>query len=929
MDQRVPFLSTGESELYVDMGDGTHALRVVVDGDVGGGASAAEITAALTATNANMEASLQSIATESVKVGSTIINGKQLIGGAADKWRDSFETLDASKWDYVNGVSVKDLVTLAGNTTASGFVELNLNATSQKSASEIKGLRQFNPPYRFGFGASVSQRQFGEITIISVSEVDETGARVIAAGETESFFGPDLTINRISVTSNVAVVTFNAPHNLKFDDLVAVSNAPDNRMNVQARVTQVRSKFAVTIPLTYTNGNYSLTATMNRIVLSKGSANCAGVAYMDNATANGVYFSRGQGSPEFLSAASSFGTSYTDALVPSAQPFAINLQPRFNTEFVGTFDLQRWMAAPMDSATVGTMYKRTQAIPDPSKNYAVFVDVIALPNRAAPLEIVSVVKTGTTTATVTTAQPHNLVTGAYVFGYGSRDQTSLPNLTTATSITVTGANTFTVVWGTAVTQTYYGGVIIPANGGYAVVGAINTAVTGTSWYNGRLYCGLTTTTGIAMGDVVRLLGLKDTTGAARAGTSGRFRVVAINPNIQEAGIAVGASTTAGTPTLAMSETGAAPFGSTLTFTGAGANSIVTGVTANSSLTVSANATATASQLQDVALVGVLLEPIDFSAPANGQPLVNLSAGALYRETSVRMNFARCLDYTRTPVEITGAHYTGDTQQALPVQTPTNLSVAAIQGTAASIGTEGVGAWITRGSAFTTTDIASAALTTIGQTTSTGISISGNIGAMQINCDVSAASGTSRMFTRLQGSFDGTNFVNVYDIGLITNATSKNNDTPVIPIEFRTIRYVRDLRGTTPSLTNSVNRTVRPFEIAKRQRRLIDRVVGLTTTTASTEWLYVGGCASAQLMCTAIAGMTTAAVLKVQLCQGDPTVAANWYDIPGAPTLTTSATALAVTAAFAIGQAKFMRLVPTTAGVAVTADTYELSVTAWE
>ena len=111
--------------------------------------------------------------------------------------------------------------------------------------------------------------------------------------------------------------------------------------------------------------------------------------------------------------------------------------------------------------------------------------------------------------------------------------------------------------------------------------------------------------------------------------------------------------------------------------------------------------------------------------------------------------------------------------------------------------------------------------------------------------------------------------------------------------------------------------------------MIDRVVGLTTTTPSTEWLYVGGCTSAQLMCTPIAGMTTAAVLKAQLCQGDPTIAANWYDIPGAPTLTTSATTLVVTAAFAIGQAKFMRLVPTTAGVAVTVDTYELSATAWE
>lgn len=37
----------------------------------------------------------------------------------------------------------------------------------------------------------------------------------------------------------------------------------------------------------------------------------------------------------------------------------------------------------------------------------------------------------------------------------------------------------------------------------------------------------------------------------------------------------------------------------------------------------------------------------------------------------------------------------------------------------------------------------------------------------------------------------------------------------------------------------------------------------------------------------------------------------------------------VTAPFTIGNAKFARLVPTTAGTGIVADTYELSLTAWE
>lgn len=249
---------------------------------------------------------------------------------------------------------------------------------------------------------------------------------------------------------------------------------------------------------------------------------------------------------------------------------------------------------------------------------------------------------------------------------------------------------------------------------------------------------------------------------------------------------------------------------------------------------------------------------------------------------------------------------------------------------AAIGTGGAGAWIVRGSAHTTADIASAAFTTVGVTAGTAIDVTGNTGSMQINTDVTAVSGTTpRLINRLQGSFDGINFVNIYDVGVMTTSTAKNNDTPVIPVEFRSIRHTMDCRGTSPSFTRSVNRVMRPMEVAKRQRRLLDRVVGLTTTTASTEWLYVGGCTNAQIMSTAMAGQTVAAVVKVQLCQGDPAIAANWYDVPSAPTLTTSASAPVVTAPFVIGNAKFARLVPTTAGTGIVADTYELALTAWE
>ena len=901
-------------------------------GGGGGGASAAEISAALTATNANMEASLQDIDAQTQALSSTVANGKVLVGGARDKWRDSFESLNPANWDFDTARAPNDAVTLAGDTQGSSFMEICLSAFAKATASEIRGLRTFAAPYRLGFGASMSQRAYGEAVIISVAAVDETGNRITAPGETESFFGPRLTVKKIIVSSNVATVIFDQPHDLKFDDLVVISDAADNRMNVQGRVTSVRSRYAVTMPLTFTNGNHlpGANCKLNRFDPSKGSANVAGMLFMDTTDSNGIYFSRGQGSPNFLSGATSFGTSYTTAQIPSSQPFSVNLQPRFMTEFVGTMDVQRWISSAIDSLSVGVAVKRSQNVPDPSKNYAMFFDVVALPNRAAPIEILSVVKTGTTTATVTTVNPHGLATGAYVYGYGARNQNTLANLTTAVAVTVTGPSTLTMVWGTAVTETTYGGMLVPQNGGTSVPGALNTVVTGTAWYNGRLYVGSPSTAPFTVGDVVRFVGVKDATGTARPNMGGRFRVVAINPNVQEAGILTGASTTSGSPVISMTETGAVPFGGILTGTGLAANSNVSAINPGVSITVGVNTTATNTQLQDITLAGVVLEPIGFVAPANEQPMTLISAGAIFKETTLRTSFARCLDYTRTPVEVTGGHYTGDSQQGLASY---NIggSIGATQSSAAAIGTAGAGAWIVRGALHTNADIASAALT--ANATSAAIDMSGNTGSMQVNVDATAVSGTSpRLIVRVQGALDASaNWVNAYDIGVVTNVAgnSKFHDTPVIPVEFRAIRYVRDVRGTTPSVTHSVTRTVRPLEDSRRQRRLIDRVVGLATTTPSTEWLYVGGCSRAQMMCTPVTGLTGTPALKAQLCQGDPSIAGNWYDIPGAPTLAPSLTVSVATAAFEIGTAKFMRLVPTTAATAATADTYELVMTAWE
>jgi hypothetical protein len=108
----------------------------------------------------------------------------------------------------------------------------------------------------------------------------------------------------------------------------------------------------------------------------------------------------------------------------------------------------------------------SESLPDEDRYYKLRVRVRNLPNLTVPVaEIVSSAKTGTTTATHTTATPHGLTTGDVIQIYGNRDITNFPNLTAQTVVaSIVDATTFTVVQGGAVTASTTGGVLWKNNG---------------------------------------------------------------------------------------------------------------------------------------------------------------------------------------------------------------------------------------------------------------------------------------------------------------------------------------------------------------------------------------------------------------------------------------------------------------------------------
>ena len=152
-------------------------------------------------------------------------------------------------------------------------------------------------------------------------------------------------------------------------------------------------------------------------------------------------------------------------------------------------------------------------------------------------KIVSVSKAGSTTWTLTldrTCASAGLVTGNYCTVKGVRDQTNFANFATPAQITVTGANTLTLV-GTTGTATSYGGSLILTNGGVDQQGflaqSVQSATVDATTGALTLVGSAAWATGVGVmnvGDYMELHGLRDNATGADLGLDGPWKVANIS-----------------------------------------------------------------------------------------------------------------------------------------------------------------------------------------------------------------------------------------------------------------------------------------------------------------------------------------------------------------------------------------------------------------
>jgi hypothetical protein len=289
-----------------------------------------------------------------------------------------------------------------------------------------------------------------------------------------------------------------------------------------------------------TAGPYASQGFLRYVDQFSGAQNAYGMRFSGVTGSTTAFLSKFGGATVMTSGSppgSQVGT--TGTILPAyVNPSTGQVEIKASTKFGLTVDPDQAafydIGADSSSVTLQIRAKRTAVKPNYSKNYSLRLKTVNPKANSRPIaKIVTIVKTASATATVTTDVAHGLVTGNYVQIYGVRDQTNFATLTTPTTITVLTSTTFTVVMALSTTATSFGGMVTMANGGLGLQGVqtqviqtiardaagVVTAVAGGSWLTGA---GV-----LNVGDYVQAYGLRDNATGADLGFDGAYEVSAV------------------------------------------------------------------------------------------------------------------------------------------------------------------------------------------------------------------------------------------------------------------------------------------------------------------------------------------------------------------------------------------------------------------
>jgi hypothetical protein len=451
-------------------------------------------------------------------------------------FRESFETYNTSTvWNQ--SVASGDIVQLDGNAVSASYLVISKDPLTADTETYVQTQSTFPVPLEAIVGLGMSQRVLGqELSLEYVST------------ETPIPLPSDITISSITQATSTLTVTTSTAHGLVAGMRIGIRGiTSDSRLNYPCLVVNNITSSTVftatagpmgTIP-SLSVGPY----TSQGFVYFRSAMGGAPDGYsqiFENATVgNASMYVRSDSGDVYPSGTAAGNHSVTVGNTTSIQAVAANYSYAFvpTTEYRSLLQVDRVQYYDVGiDATVQPNSRRnvTQVIPKITENYKIrfrFTNDKALTVPTA--KIVSASKSGSTTATITTATAHGLTTGDYVYTTGIRNGTDFPPITTAAVVASTPTSTtFTVVMGsTTPTTTSYGGLVARGNGGnlpagFAGAGSAASLQTATVTST-QLTLTSSGTIAVVVGDYVNVYGCRDNSTGADLSVDGVYKVVSV------------------------------------------------------------------------------------------------------------------------------------------------------------------------------------------------------------------------------------------------------------------------------------------------------------------------------------------------------------------------------------------------------------------
>lgn len=382
-------------------------------------------------------------------------------------FKDGFDSYVAGV-NWTESKATGDIIVLDGNAAGASYLVISKSPLYENTETTLTSKFYCPIPIEYIGGIHMSQRTLGQ----------EFAMELVDIGSPLTTY-TDVDIASISQTTTTLTVTTATAHNLSPGASISIYGVNDSRFNYPSLVVATipsPTQFTATagpggtIPSVsagpFTTGHVTIRPRLG--YASSGVSEIFENATVTNAS---IYIRADEGDAipsgtVIGNQSNAVGTTASVQVVNT--PYAYAFAPTTEYRFTILPERLQISDVAVDSTSQSTArLTKTQVIPSTAEQYKLRFRAknnrgLTIPNA----KIVSMTKSGTTTATVVTETNHGLTTADVIIIYGSSDQTNYANLTAATAVSsVINDTTFTVVIGTAVTSTVYGGFVARVQGG--------------------------------------------------------------------------------------------------------------------------------------------------------------------------------------------------------------------------------------------------------------------------------------------------------------------------------------------------------------------------------------------------------------------------------------------------------------------------------